>query len=521
MRAESSIKKAKHGDIVMTARSYYVLCMSYLLIPVIIFCSGFLKLYIGIPMAIAFAALLVFAVRGPGYKNIIGKDFIKLPLSYVIICVVIAVLLSLVTGIGEFVYALEDHAYRRAMLRDLIDYPWPVIYDTSTQTNPVVIEYFTGHPDKSALVYYFTYFLPAALVGKLGGMTAGSVALLIWNSAGLFLIFLGMTVFAKRPSYAGPFILVFFAGLDVIPNAVNAVCHYDWWLWMEGYVPYLCYVANFTELCDVFHQIIPCFIIVLLLMTQPDTRSEGLTAGLLFAYSPWATIGIFPLAIAAFFRKEGGAGKGVTALKNIFTPVNILSAGLILFLFGSFYMSNSGSISFQGIAWTLYSNPLLFIPAYLIFIAVEVLPFYLLLRGRCLKEPMFAGAILTLIILPVYVVSEMNDFTMRGSMPALFVIQLYLTALVAEKAAANEVPKETGKKIKTALGALVLILMMFPALLNLFVIFGNEISGSEPNSEYIGSYGNINDESYLGHITNNFMAENYEDSFFFKYLAKD
>ena len=103
MRAESSIKKAKHGDIVMTARSYYVLCMSYLLIPVIIFCTGFLKLYIGIPMALAFAALLVFAVRGPGYKNSIGKDFIKLPLSYVIICVVIAVLLSLVTGIDECV----------------------------------------------------------------------------------------------------------------------------------------------------------------------------------------------------------------------------------------------------------------------------------------------------------------------------------------------------------------------------------------------------------------------------------
>ena len=520
MRSESSIKKARQGDIVMTARSYYVLCMSYLLLPVLIFCIGYLKFYIGIPMALAFAALLVFAVKGPGYKKSIGKPFIKLPLKHIIICAVIAVGVSLITGIGEFVYALEDHAYRRAILRDLIDYPWPVVYDTATQTNPVVIEYFAGHADKMGFIYYFAYFLPAALIGKVAGMTAACIALLIWNSAGLFLIFLGMTVFAKRPSYAGPFIVVFFAGLDVIPNIVNAVCHYDWWLWMEGYVPYLCYVANFTELCDVYHQIVPCFIIVLLLMTQPDTRATGLSTGILFAYSPWATIGILPLVIGSFFRKDCGAGKGIQAVKNIFTPVNILSAALILFLYGSFYTSNSGSISFQGVAWTLYSNPVLYIPAYLIFLSVEVLPFYLMLRGRCIKEPMFVAAIFTLILLPVYVVSEMNDFTMRGSMPALFVIQLYLTELVAEKAAANEVPKEKTARIKTVLGALVLMLMMFPALLNLFVIFGNEIKGSPHNTENIGSFGNINDESYLDHITNNFMAEGYEDSFFFKYLAR-
>ena len=64
------------------------------------------------------------------------------------------------------------------------------------------------------------------------------------------------------------------------------------------------------------------------------------------------------------------------------------------------------------------------------------------------------------------------------------------------------------------------MLMMFPALLNMFVIFGNEIQGSPHNTENIGSFGNINDEYYLEHVTNNFMAEGYEDSFFFKYLAR-
>ncbi len=522
MRSESSIKTKRSGlgELVMTARTYYCLCMSFLIIPVLIFCAGYLKPYIGIPLALVFAGLVVFAVKGYGDKDKDAKELVRLPWKYVVICAVIAVAISFITGVGEFVYTLQDHAFRRAMLRDLINYDWPVIFDSSTQTNPAVIEFFAGRGDKWAFCYYFTYLLPAALVGKLGGMTAGCVTLLIWNSIGILLIFIGMTVFAGRPSYAGPFIFIFFAGLDVIPFVVNAFNHYDWWFWMEGYVPYLSYVANFTELCNVFNQVVPCFLIVLLLMIQPGTRSEGLTAGILFAYSPWATIGILPLAVGAFFRKEGGAGKGIQAVKNIFTPVNILSAGLILFLFGSLYTSNSGSVSFQGLSWTFYENPLLFAVAYIIFIALEVLPFFLILRRRNGKDPMFIAAMITLMLLPVYVVSEMNDFTMRGSMPALFVIQLYLTSMVSEYALKNEVPKDKGGRIKAALVALVLILMMFPALENLFVIGGNEIQHSPRNSEAVGSFGNIRDEEHLINCTNNYMSENYEDSFFFKYLAR-
>ena len=98
MRSEEAIKKkAGLGALVMTARTYYILCMSFLMIPVLIFCAGYLRLYIGIPVALVFVALLVFAVRGPGYKSSSLKEFIKLPWSYVIICIVLALLLSFVT----------------------------------------------------------------------------------------------------------------------------------------------------------------------------------------------------------------------------------------------------------------------------------------------------------------------------------------------------------------------------------------------------------------------------------------
>jgi hypothetical protein len=96
-----------------------------------------------------------------------------------------------------------------------------------------------------------------------------------------------------------------------------------------------------------------------------------------------------------------------------------------------------------------------------------------------------------------------------------------ITGLIAEKAAANEVPKEPAKKIKTVLVALVLILMMFPALENLFVIAGNEIKGSPRNSEEVYSFGNIQNEVHLVNCTNNYMTEDYEDTLFFKYLAKE
>ena len=225
--------------------------------------------------------------------------------------------------------------------------------------------------------------------------------------------------------------------------------------------------------------------------------------------------------VAAFlFGKNLRASKISKTLYNTFSPANIASAVLILTIFGSYYMTNSGAVGYKGFAWEYFSNPGWFILAYIVFILIEVIPFALILYKREKNNPVFIAAFATLLILPFYRVSEMNDFTMRGSMPALFFFCILLCGVVPEVMDQKNTPTTKKGWLKSAAIMLTVILMTFPTLLNLFVIFGSMLQGDKGNEENIGSLGNINQAEYAEVIQEQFFAEGYEGSFFYRYFAK-
>jgi len=82
-------------------------------------------------------------------------------------------------------------------------------------------------------------------------------------------------------------------------------------------------------------------------------------------------------------------------------------------------------------------------------------------------------------------------------------------------------PKEKKDWAKSAAVILMVILMMFPAAINLFVIAGSTITGDESNKEKIGSFGNIQDAYYAKTIEEQFFAPDYRNKFFYRYLAKE
>ena len=503
----------------------YASIVLFLTIPLFMFFLGYLKLTVSIPLTLIFAGIVLYCVsdcmNGPDGNKISQFDTgLQIPLSYLIGFAVTALVVSFVSGVGEYIYTLQDHEYRRAILRDLIDYDWPVIYNYSTQTNPEVREIFGLASGERAFSYYFIYWMPAALIGKIFGFGAGNFVLLIWNSIGIFLCLLATSAVIKKATCWVPFIFVFFSGLDIIPNLVYELTHYSDWRWFEGFVTSMSYVSNFRELASVFNQMVPCFLVVLILMLSYNTRSMGLTAGILFCYSPWAVFGILPMVAAFLFGKKLRASKLSRTLFNAFSPSNIAAAVLILTIFGSYYMTNSGAVGYKGFAWTYFSNISWFILAYIVFILIEVIPFALILYKREKSDPVFWTAFATLLILPFYRVSEMNDFTMRGSMPALFFFCILLCGVVPEVMDQNNTPTTKKGWLKSAAIMLTVILMTFPTLLNLFVIFGSMIQGDKGNEENIGSLGNIRQAEYAETIQEQFFAEGYEGSFFYRYFAK-
>ena len=503
----------------------YASAVLFLTIPLFMFFLGYLRLPVGIPLMVIFAGILMFSISdclndADGHKLIRQDHSLQIPLSYLVGFAVTALLLSFISGAGEYIYTLQDHEYRRAILRDLINYDWPVIYNYNTQTNPEVIKIFGMASGQRAFSYYFIYWMPAALAGKAFGFDVGNFVLFIWNSIGIFLCLLSTSAVIRKVTAWVPFIFVFFSGLDIIPNLVYELTHYSDWRWFEGFVTSMSYVSNFRELASVFNQMVPCFLVVAILLMSNNTRSMGLTAGILFCYSPWAVFGILPMVAAFLFGKNLRASKISKTLYNTFSPANIASAVLILTIFGSYYMTNSGAVGYKGFAWEYFSNPGWFILAYIVFILIEVIPFALILYKREKNNPVFIAAFATLLILPFYRVSEMNDFTMRGSMPALFFFCILLCGVVPEVMDQKNTPTTKKGWLKSAAIMLTVILMTFPTLLNLFVIFGSMLQGDKGNEENIGSLGNINQAEYAEVIQEQFFAEGYEGSFFYRYFAK-
>ena len=502
----------------------YASIILFLAVPLFIFFLGYLRLSVGIPLTLLFAGIVLYCVSDclndpNGTKLSRSGNDLKIPVSYLIGYAVIALAVSLISGVGEYVCTIQDHPYRRAILRDLINYEWPVIYNYSTQTNPEVIEIFGIASGERTFSYYFIYWMPAALAGKIFGFEAGNFILLLWNSLGIFLTFTSVSALIKKFSAWVPFMYVFFAGLDVLPNIVYFINHYESWYWVEGWVPKLSYVSNFRELASVYNQMVPCFLIVVLILLSYNTRSMGFTAGILFCYSPWAVFGIIPVVGAVLFGTKQRADTVSKTLMNVLSPVNIVSALIILIIFGSYYMSNSGAVDHKGFTWSFLDRPVMFIPYYLIFIALEVVPFVIVLYKRKKNDPIFWASVFTLLVIPFYLITNMNDLCMRGSMPALFYFCISFSALVIE--IMNEKNTPTTKKgwLKSAAVMLLVILMMFPALFNLFIIFGSEIKRWPNDKEDIGSFGNINQAQYAETIQTQFFAKDFESSFFYKYFA--
>lgn len=529
-------RKKTASGIKMPFRLWYALATGFLVIPVIIFCLGYLRWYAGIPFALCFAGFSVYAVmdctkQGGGKTTLESntKDFV-IPLKYLIGFGLFAIFLAYFSGVGEFIYSLQDHAIRRATLTDLVNYKWPVIYDYSTQTNPDVIKEIGKTSGKTALMYYFTYWMPAALAGKLFGRTAADVCLMLWTAVGIFLTLLGMAKLNGRASITQPMFFMFFGGLDVIPTLVHSATGYSLWTSIEGWVPNMAYYCNMSELANVYHQCVPCFLITVLVMLSVNTRTFGLTGGLLFAYSPFGVFGILPVIVTAVFRKEMRQDVKGT-VKDLLTPVNIISALILLVMYGSFYTANSEAVGKNGFTWKYYDSVGLFIICYLCFLVIEVLPVTAILYKRYRKNVFYICAAICLTLIPLYMMTWVNDFAMRASMPSRLIMCIFLSELFKdlydEDAERLRKQKKMGKKKAAGLvfTILITILMMFPGFVNAYLIAGSQMTGEPDRKDMVGSFGNVNCATdgvieYAYVINNQFYTDDYLDTFFFRYLGK-
>jgi len=509
-------------EIRITSGNFLLASLIYLALPVLIFFIGYLKpwwaiLFSAITIAGSFLAWRSTIAKGKELKN--NERSVNIKVSYFLFLIPVVLLFVYIGGVGEFSWCVGDHRVRYAILNDLVEYKWPVIYDFSTQHNPVVSE--ALGQGKVAFAYYFVFWMVPALFGKIFGLMAARIVVCLWSALGLILLALGaMLLYGKESKFLFIAIMLF-AGFDVFPYFYHQFSGFgsSW----EDWTLHFRVVGNFYQIMNVFHQSIPGWLITVLLLQAANSSYVGLLGSLMFCYSPWAAIGILPLCIVKLFTANKGLARK-QVVSNLLTVANIAAPIVFFICFASLYLANSKARYDNGFIWNFYDNKFQLVFDYVLFVVFEFGIWALIIRKKFRKDPMFVASVLTMLIIPFYKMTAPNDFLMRGSMAPLFAIALMSSMYVTDNF--NEMLEKDNRKVKPRLVVLSFFVAAFTSLnfmLTSVLLTSMIYAKTEPAQDMttgIVSFGDIRDEQYLEMVDVQFFVYDYEDNTFFKYLAK-
>lgn len=493
-----------HLDRIIILLSYV-----YLAFPVAIFAIGWLKW----PYALVFVLILLFSLRQCVRDYDVYEKFTGFPgnipflSSFFFVVAFVVVLWVGFSGIGGFSFQNSDHELRNLMLHDLIDADWPVIYDFSYLQTDGTPAWFHG-----ALVYYITFWMPSALIGKLWGWKAANLTLYLWTVAGVLLSQYLLFRYLKKLSLLPLVLFIFWSGMDSFPFIIQGELplqgqHIEWW------AKYFQYSSNTTTLYWVFNQTVTTWIIVFLIMNQRSSRNLLFTYSLCLPFAPFPFIGLAPFVLYKFCCNTENDKISKYRLKHLWTNIkqnltfaNFVGGTTVALTFGLYFISNqhnTGNSGFVGenqkvvLIWTLYA----------LFCIFEFGIYALIVAEKYRRNPYFLIAVISLLLIPTYSAGTYNDFAMRVSIPALLVLMLFVIRYLRE--AENK---------------------RHQYILIFFLVIG----AVTPINEIVRSVGNtilvpteivqdhkktFTDPKNIGETTF-FVTRQTERAFFFRYLAK-
>jgi hypothetical protein len=477
----------------------------YLLFPIGVFFLGWTKIYISLVLC---AVLLVFGCKLHGQLcekkiTLIGKS----TAGYWITIIALSAVWVYLSGIGGLTYQNGDFWARNPIFRDLSTYQWPVIYDLSNESE--VVTAITG-TDNVAFSYYFTWWLPVAWLSKLlhMGEILRNLFLYGWAVLGICLIIYCINRFLGKCSYTVPVVLISFGGLDIVAyylkfQTVPFSAEIEWW------ADYFQYSANTTQLFFVFNQSIPIWLLVALLLQLKDNKYVAGVCSLAFAYSPWATIGFVPIALAGTVRKG-------EKFKNAVNVLNILVPALMLVIYGAFYMASSGSEGGFGLIFSKYPDEQRKILCnYLVLIFLEAGIYFWIMGKEISHYKYYVVTLLELLLFPLIYFRDKN-LVMRGTLPALFLLMIFVIRFLQENR------KKPEMKVRRYALFIALIIAAYTPLNAINRTLSNTMLNIGVLQEDVYSFGAMQTDN-ADRITttkNQFFIYDYEDTVFFKYLAR-
>lgn len=371
--------------------------LTYLLLPLVLFGIGWMRPVFSVPFALAVVGSVVWCC----VRMLSFKSSAKISARTLIILIILAGIWTILSGAGHRGFFDGDYYKHNAILSDLIAYSWPVQYRLVHGTGVV------------PLVYYIAYYLPAAVVGLIGGWKAANIALFVWTWGGVCITFLWIAVLVPKKTILAVTLFVLFSGLDgigrlILLHRTGMNADWEWWagLWQ--------YSGITTQLFYVPQHSLPAWIVGGMLLFQ--YKQKQLVSGLVLAcsavllWSPFVFIGLLPFFAYLFFKKK-------IAAHFLEYGVSIFVLCMVGLYLASSQVGNSGA----GGQW-LFTHVDIVHSLTLVRLAL----FYLFEFGIYLlfikKNTVLWIATAVLIALPWYRMGLLNDFVMRASLPALFIL---------------------------------------------------------------------------------------------------
>lgn len=482
-----------------------------LVIPILIFFFGWLRWY----WAILFSLVLLFGIGWMIKKEYLKKqDKLEIPMIHTFIAIIVLGLWVIYAGNCGVSVSNYDTQYRTAVLRDLVEYGWPVYYPQ------------TG----GNLVYYLTFWMVPALVGKVLGMNAAFVALWLWQFIVVVLSFLLILYLIKdvKPHTVWTSCLFFmmWSGLNVIGAIVTDVLGLNLYGFQLGLNENYCdmffngesfnfyYRSNQDFICEPYNQIV-IWLCVPLMLENRQIKNYAVIGLLIFPYSPWATIGIALLMIADIINSVKEMGF-VRFAKEAISIQNICVLLSVFVVFGLFFTSSSriggnSEGSFGVITLSKFDSPRIL--GLVIFWNCEFLIYFIFLYTKNKQDKLFKSLLPILLFIPFFWIGNIwgRDFCMNVSLPALFVLMIYMIKYFLEEVW----HKELNLKIMAFICCLV-IAASSPVMdwaVKAKTMISNKSMSVQNDSTY--TYSNKNPEEY-----GNFVVTDADRFAFFKILSK-
>jgi len=497
---------------------------AYITIPFLIFTLGWIRLSYAIPIV---GIVIVSTALSLKQYDLFRNVGLKNKLKKVLLVFVIIIVWVLLSGIGGYSLQNHDHFWRNAVLHDLINYDWPVIYKIHGLEINHELE------GKSCmLVYYIGYWLPSALIGKIGGWDAANFSLFIWTIIGLTLTYYFLCRLFSSFSLRILLIFIFWGELCIIgilfTFSIRDILISEFNLYAGSMV----YPSNTGLLYWVFNQTVTSWLIIVLLFNKIPPRNILFLYGLCLFQSSYAFLGLFPFIVyfmAKSYSRNKLSVRGISdRLFELFSFQNIFGFSIVFLITLLYFKSNPSSENFAFLPRNMF--------VYFAFITLEFGFVSLLMYKKYKREPIYYIAICSLLIIPFFYLGAWVAFVARVSIPSLFILMLLSIRYVFEEK----------KDWRMIILVICLFVGAFPATKEILrsSAFLTVQSAAKTNicyllqtqnNRYVRKFGfkleklkhkNILIKDNLGTISNpnNHTMRNWmgviDDSFFYKYIAK-